>query len=70
MQTLKQFLQTLSYKRNKTVKAHAKGLLEALQASKVPEKLQFYVITDDDFQDEDHKQFFIKELEAIKKDSN
>lgn len=62
MQTLKQFLQNLSYKRNRAVSRNAKGLVEALKSSPVPEKLQFYVITDEDFIDEDHKKQLLREL--------
>ncbi len=62
MQTLKQFLQSLSYKRDITIARNARGLLQGLKSSKVPEKLGFYVITDDDFIDKDHKDHLLREL--------
>jgi len=33
-----------------------------LKASKVPEKLQFYIISDDDFIDNEHKQKMLRDL--------
>lgn len=43
MQTLKQFLQNLSYKKDKTVARSAKALVLAIKKSKVPEKLNYYI---------------------------
>ncbi|HWY36255.1 MAG TPA: hypothetical protein VNX68_16535 [Nitrosopumilaceae archaeon] len=48
MKTLQNFLQNLSYKEDKVISNHAKGLLKALKASAESHKLKFYVITDDD----------------------
>ncbi len=48
MQTLKQFLQNLSYKKDKTVARSAKSLVLAIKKSKVPKKLDFYVINAED----------------------
>lgn len=46
MQTLKQFLQNLSYKKDRTIARSSKSLVLAIKKSKVPQKLTYYVVDD------------------------